>query len=152
MKNKIYVISMLKDNFAAAGIHTKQAQEDVHTLIITTAMDLAQQHNCVVIVGEDVDLLVIMIGRCRGVHSNIYFLKQGKGVVSQLIFSPDCHPDRSISDNRLFLHAMWGCVGKMRFHQTLKKNPVLTKTIQIFRHMLTLLLMVLPFSLLVQIN
>ncbi|XP_057656427.1 uncharacterized protein LOC130893976 [Diorhabda carinulata] len=141
MKNKIRLISMLKDNFAEAGIHTKQAQEDADTVIVTTAMDLAQQHNCVVIVGEDVNLLVIMISRCRDVNSNIYFLKPGKGAVSQLIFSPDCHPDQSISDNILFLHAMGGCdttsasfkVGKMRFLQTLKKNPALTKTIQIFK-------------------
>lgn len=105
------------------------------------AMDLAQQHNSVVIVGEDVDLLVIMIGRCRGVHANVYFLKPGKGTVSPLIFSPDCQPDQSISDNILFLHAMGGCdttsasfkVGKMRFLRTLKKNSALTKTIEIFK-------------------
>lgn len=141
MKNKERLILMLKDNFAAADIHTKQAQEDADTLIVTTAMDLAQQHNSVVIVGEDVDLLVIMIGRCRGVHSNVYFLKPGKGTVSPLIFSPDCKLDQSIANNILFLHAMGGCdttsasfkVGKMRFLQTLKKNPALTKTIEIFK-------------------
>ncbi len=41
MKNKERLILMLKDNFAAADIHTKQAQEDADTLIVTTAMDLA---------------------------------------------------------------------------------------------------------------
>lgn len=57
-------------------------------------MDLTQQANSVVIVGEDVDLLVIMTGRCRGVHSNVYFLKPGRGTVSPLIFSPDCKLDQ----------------------------------------------------------
>lgn len=49
---------MLKDIFAVARIYTKQAQVGADTLI-TTAMDFAQQHNCLVIVSEDIDLLVI---------------------------------------------------------------------------------------------
>ena len=132
---------MLKDKFKAADIHTKQAQEDADTLIITTAMDLAQHHSSAVIVGEDIDLLVNMIGRCRHIHSNVYFLKPGKGIVSPLIFSPDCKLDQSIANNILFLHAMGGCdttsasfkVGKIRFLQALKKNPTLTKTIEILK-------------------
>ncbi|KAF2882146.1 hypothetical protein ILUMI_24027 [Ignelater luminosus] len=124
-----------------ADIHTKQAQEDSDTLIVTTAIELAQQPNLVVIVGEDVDLLVIMIGRCRGVYSNVYFLKPGKGTVSPIIFSPDCKLDESIVNNILFLHAMGGCdttsasfkVEKMRFLQTLNKNPALSKTNEIFK-------------------
>lgn len=140
-KNKEQLITMLKDSFAEANIMTKQAQEDADLLIVTTAMDLSKHHNCAVIVGEDVDLLVIMIGRCGGMHPNIYFLKPGKGSVSPLIFSHDCQLDHSIADNILFLHAVGGCdttsalfkIGKMRYLQILKKNPALTEVISIFK-------------------
>lgn len=64
------------------------------------------QHNCVGVVYENVDLLVVMFGRCRGVHSNVYFLKPGKGAVPQLIVVPDNHRDQSNSDYILLLHAM----------------------------------------------
>ena len=118
-----------------------KAREDADVLIVNTAMNLAEDHSLVVIVGEDIDLLVIMVGRCRGIYDNVYFLKPGKGKTSSSMFSPNCQLEEIIADNILFLHAIGGCdttsalfkVGKMKCLQVLKKNPELNKIIEIYK-------------------
>ena len=140
-KNKARFIVMLKESCATAGIRTMQAREDADVLIVNTAMNLAEDHSLVVIVGEDIDLLVIMVGRCRGIYDNVYFLKPGKGKTSSSMFSPNCQLEEIIADNILFLHAIGGCdttsalfkVVKMKCLQALKKNPELNKIIEIYK-------------------
>lgn len=65
---RIQLTLILKNSFTAIAIHTKQAQDNTDTHIVITVMDLTQQNSFEVIMREDVDLLVIMIGRCRCVH------------------------------------------------------------------------------------
>ncbi|KAF2885351.1 hypothetical protein ILUMI_20820 [Ignelater luminosus] len=44
----------------AKHFNFKQAAEDANTLIATSAVDVVQYSNCVVVVGNDTDLLVIL--------------------------------------------------------------------------------------------
>lgn len=136
--NKKRLISMLMSKFKEAKILCKQAQEDADRLIVVTAKNLASHHSSVTVVGEDVDLLVIMIGLCT--PSNVTFLKPGKGKVQSKLYNPKSTIDKTVADHILFLHAMSGCdttsavygQGKVKFLKTLKNNPEIGPTIKVF--------------------
>lgn len=58
---------MLLDRFSFSfgkletpGVTTKQAFENVNTLIVDTALETASDEQCVVIIIQDIDLLVIL--------------------------------------------------------------------------------------------
>ncbi|KAF0748921.1 Uncharacterized protein FWK35_00020834, partial [Aphis craccivora] len=88
--------------------NSRQAKDDADVLIIKTAIEEAQTKNTI-IVGEDVDLLVIFISRTTS-REKVYFLKPGKGKVETKIYSPDCMDHYNNGrDIILFLHAVTGC-------------------------------------------
>lgn len=58
--NKKKFIAFLIGKFAAAVIETRQAEEDADWLIINTAKERATQFKNIIIVGTDVDLLIIL--------------------------------------------------------------------------------------------
>ncbi|GBM79275.1 hypothetical protein AVEN_200735-1 [Araneus ventricosus] len=117
-----------------------KADEDADCLIVNSTLALAPKHPSVVVIGEDIALLLILIGVFT--FDNIYFLKPGKGKIPEKIFSPHTGLEKTIADNILFIHAMSGCdstsalfnYGKMKFVQTLKNNPDLLKVIEIFKN------------------
>lgn len=139
-KNKSRLISMLMKKFTEAKMVCKQAKEDADTLIIGTAITLAQTHESVVVVGQDVDLPVIMAGLCTS--PNVHFLKPGKGKVPQVMYHPQSALDKTVAQHILFLHAMSGCdttsalfnQGKIKCVNTLQKNPGLIDIIQGFKN------------------
>ena len=84
-----------------------QAKEDADRLIVTSVIEMASDFEKVVIVGEDVDLLVIFNGLNNPTHSNIYFHKCGRGKKPDILYSTN-----SISSDRhliLFADALSGC-------------------------------------------
>lgn len=59
--NKVRLISMLKSKFESKNLKVRKAKEDADYLIIKTANEEASKHKSkVIIVGEDVDLLVLL--------------------------------------------------------------------------------------------
>ena len=72
--NKSSFILMLCEKFTAANILVKQADNDTDVLIIKTAIE---QSNTAIVVGEDVDLLVLLTARTP-TDGIIYFSKPGK--------------------------------------------------------------------------
>ena len=106
--NKSRFISMLCEEFTAAGVSIKQADNDADVLIIETAIEQWTSSNTTVVVGEDVDLLILLTARTN--DKIIYFLKPGKAQVQSAIYSsqsltayPKCQA------HILFLHAITGC-------------------------------------------
>ena len=73
-KNKSRLIKYLSKHLETAGIAIKQADHDADRLIVTTAIYESIQHDKVVIVGENVDLAVLMIGLTPA-DRNIHFFK-----------------------------------------------------------------------------
>ena len=127
-KNKDRLITMLMTKCNESGIASKQAADDADTLIVRTAESLASAHKSVAIVGEDVDLLVIMMD--LQTPPNVYFLKPGRGKAPQLLYHPGSAVEKSVANYMLFLHAMSGCdstsalfnQGKVKFLKTLSTN------------------------------
>jgi hypothetical protein len=106
-RNKKCLITELMNRFVASNWIFKKAKENADVLIINTALDMAHNHDNVIIIGEDIDLLIILIGLCNS--PNVYFLKPGKGNISLKIYSPMSAVDRTVAKHILFLHAMRGC-------------------------------------------
>ncbi|GBL90244.1 hypothetical protein AVEN_130356-1 [Araneus ventricosus] len=138
--NKDRLIRMLKTKFEAEIFMVKQATEDADTLIINTAMSVSSAFDSVIVVGEDVDLLILLTA--PSTRSNIYILKPGKGKISQQIYSIKSIIDKTAADHILFLHVFSGCdttctlfnQRKMKFIYVLRKNPNFNEVIQVFKN------------------
>lgn len=84
--NKKNLITYLREEFNAAGIRSRQAEEDADVLIVKTATELsASEEKNVVIVGEDVDLLVILT-QLAFENPRVFYLKPSRGKVPQKVF------------------------------------------------------------------
>ena len=71
---------MLCTELNKSGFRTKTAFEDADLMIVNSAIEHARMESdtTVVLVGQDIDLLVILCQNGYD-HSNIYFFKEGKG-------------------------------------------------------------------------
>ena len=128
--NKKKLINMLIEKLQAVNITTKQARDDADVLIVETAIDESKRQKTAVIIGEDIDLLVILIGRTISHQHEIFFKKVGKGNVKTEIYSSKSFDKYPRSKKHiLFLHAISGCdltyalfrKGKKSFVKTLEK-------------------------------
>lgn len=98
---------MLSEKFRVNNFIVKQAIDDADVLIIETAIKKAV-NNITIVVGEDVDLLVILTARTP-VSQEIFFLKPGKKNIERKLYSSqsfDLH--HLIREQILFLHAFSG--------------------------------------------
>lgn len=130
---------MLCEKLQTAGFIIKQTIEDADTFIVNTAIDASKDYDSIVIVGEDVDLLVILTALASSKH-NIYFMKPSKGKIDQRIYSSTSFQYPDIADHILFLHAFIGCdttstffrQGKIKFIKLFRKNDNLQNITKIF--------------------
>ena len=107
--NKSRFISMLCEKLTTANIVVKQAGNDADVLIIETAIEQFNATNTTIVVGEDVDLLILLTARTP-FDKTVYFFKPGKAHEQSKIYSskslsayPKCQ------NHILFLHAITGC-------------------------------------------
>ena len=114
--NKSRLIEALKVRFVSAGISVRQTEGDADLLIVATAIDLAgkQPASNIYIVGEDIDLLELLVYHLSLRDVNVKLLKPGKwtqeGKTEDLVYCPK-HIRASlpnIENYILFLHAFSG--------------------------------------------
>ncbi|GBM67168.1 hypothetical protein AVEN_218077-1 [Araneus ventricosus] len=67
------------------GIETRVAKGDADTYIVRCGLEKATSHPTVAKIGENVDLIVILIAVAPA-ECDIYFMKPGKGKVEAKIF------------------------------------------------------------------
>jgi hypothetical protein len=109
-KNKSRLICLVTEKFKAVNICVKQAKDDTDFMIVETALTISKTNkNATVIVGEDIDILVIMTARTPP-NLEIFFLKPEKGKVEQKIYSSSSLEGR-YKEHILFVHAFSGCGG-----------------------------------------
>lgn len=142
-KNKAMFIQALTGYLEHAGIVVNHAVADADTLIIRTAIDLSRNKN-VVVVGTDVDLLILLIQLSKQ-DNQLYMYKPGAGKCPDKVFSISCVQRRlsEASSTFLFVHAMTGCdttsalyrQGKKKAFTLLQKNPDLQhRVVQVFNN------------------
>lgn len=108
-------------------------------LIINTAISLSETFQYVFVVGEDVDLLVLLTALSPP-QSNIYLRKPGKGKTAEKLYSADSFKYKEYTNHILFLHAFSGCdttsslfnQGKMKFCSLVEKNTQLNAIIGVY--------------------
>ena len=132
-KNKARFIEGLTRHLEHAEIEVKHAVADADVLIVRTAIDLLTNNN-VVVVGTDVDLLILLIQLSKE-DNQLYLYKHGAGKCPDKVFSiRDVQQHLSeVSSSLLFLHAMTGCdttsalyrQGKKKAFNLLQKNKEL---------------------------
>lgn len=83
-KNKVRLIKGLMNKMESVGT-TKVAKGDADTLIVNTAIDLSKTKPNVVLVGTDVDLLLLLAQFSKS-KNDIFLLKQGYDKVPTEIF------------------------------------------------------------------
>lgn len=108
-KNKASLITLLMSKLQREGYNALQSTEDADTLIVATALNLSSDYENVVIVGEDVDLLVILTGHEGRRRKNVYFMKSGKGKSKKLVYSSDSLKDKTLTPYIVACHAFTGC-------------------------------------------
>ncbi|KAF2900916.1 hypothetical protein ILUMI_05270 [Ignelater luminosus] len=106
-----------------------------------TAISYATTNPSVIIVGEDVDVMVLIVALTPE-DKDIYLLKPEKGENKNVINSSAAEQKRhsSIKNHLLFLHATSGCdttssfmnKRKKTFFKLLKNNPTVSKKMKIF--------------------
>lgn len=140
--NKSRFISQLSRKLDENGISVKQAPDDADLLIIQTAIrESLNSESTIAVVGEDVDLLILLTALTPE-SRNITFLKPGRGKVPARHYnSSDLQASLgSLKDYILFIHAASGCdtvsslfgQGKLKLLRLLQKKERLRKHVDVF--------------------
>jgi len=78
-------------------------------LIINTAIDLSLSNEIVIVVGEDIDLLIILIGLATTTNK-IFLVTPGKGKIDRSIYSKESlKSPQEFKKIILFIHIFCGC-------------------------------------------
>lgn len=137
-KNKSRLITMLREKFDVIGLKTMQAEEDADTLIINAAIQHSSPDRDVVIIGEDIDLLVILSQ--LNPENSIYYVKPGKQNIIDKVYTANSFKHAHIRDLIACVHAFRGCdttsaffkQGKLKLVNILQKNSALANELRIF--------------------
>lgn len=113
-KNKLIKKIISKFNVSNLNLQCQQAEEDADRLIVLTAITTAKHKNMisplktvkVVIIGQDIDLLVLLC-QLNTENCNIFFCKVGAGNVEDMYFDSNSylHEKRFVA----FVHCFSGC-------------------------------------------
>ncbi|GBL72265.1 hypothetical protein AVEN_115229-1 [Araneus ventricosus] len=106
-RNKVRFIDRLKKFLQKAKVTVKQAVEDADLLIVETAVSVKSQYDNIFVVGEGIDLLVLLTGLAP-MKENLYFRKCGKGRTPDVLYSTTSFKYK-FSRMILFIHAFSGC-------------------------------------------
>lgn len=121
--NKNNLIITITNKLQSEGFLCKRAPEDADVLIVNTAIQLAKQDKTVIIVGQDIDLLVLL----HQLNSNgldIYFHKPGSSNVKDSFYTSHCFKHEPYTSVIAFLHAFSGCDTTSSFAGKGKKTIV----------------------------
>lgn len=131
-KNKLRLISMLTEKFVKLGICVLQAEDDADTLIVHTAIQKSNSYTQVGVIGEDVDLIIILLTLTTD-DSQIIFKKPGKGSTETRSYSiQNLRQQFKVElPYILFVHAIGGCdttsaifqQGKIKHLKTVQAHP-----------------------------
>lgn len=103
---------MLSTRFQAEDIQTLHAPGDADLLIVKTAVESASKHQTA-LVGDDTDLLVLLLYYVQMDSFSIYFTPRHKSNTKKAIVWDIQQTKRKLGENIchniLFLHAILGC-------------------------------------------
>lgn len=108
-KNKDKLIKTISAKLQSQGYLCKQAAEDADADIINTSIQMAEGDNeMVIVVGQDIDLLVLL-NQLNSNNHNIYLQKVGSGNTKDLFYTSNSFKHDSFKNQVAFLHCFSGC-------------------------------------------
>ncbi|GBM47025.1 hypothetical protein AVEN_91969-1, partial [Araneus ventricosus] len=122
--NKKRFIELLKKALQKANICVQQEVEDVDLTIANSAISVAPQYDYVCVVGEDIDLLVLLTA-LASTHSNVFFQKCGRGKTPDSYYSTTSF-NHTFSNELLFIRAISGCDITSALFDQGKKNKFIS--------------------------
>lgn len=130
-ENKQRFVNMLGDCLEDDGIKVRHASGDADVLIVLTAIESAQHHDTVLI-GEDTDLLILLLHHIKDAKNNVFFRSEPRKMSLKPTRCWDIKTARSLlgpplCDHLIFLHAISGCDTTSRLYGV-GKQAVLTKS------------------------
>lgn len=136
--NKSQLIAILSAKLQTSGIEIRQAPDDADTLIISTAIEISKTSSNVVVVGEDVDLLILLMATTPE-NQEIIFFKPGRRKTEASTYSSKELQQLGLR-HILFLHAFTGCdttsaafrKGKVRFVKLYQKSAHIQNYAEVF--------------------
>lgn len=140
-ENKKQFIRLFCDLLKDQNILYEICEEDADRSIICTATAKRNENinNDIVIVGQDIDLLVLFI-HFASCFERIYFYKPAIGKSKEKYFDKNSFKKTDLKEIILFLHAFSGCdttsafsgLGKKRICEVFKKYKDLRKDVKVF--------------------
>ena len=132
VKNKEAFISMLGEELKALTIRVQYCDGDADLPVVLTALEIAKEHE-VTVIGEDTDLLALLLFHKHDASKNVYFIYEEKASAKSKakvwdITDTKAKLDAAICDNILTLHSITGCDTTSRIH-SIGKGTVLQRFI-----------------------
>ena len=110
--NKQRLIWMVSDELRKRGCTVVNAPGDADVLIVKAAVEKSLQHTTTVI-GEDTDLLVLLLYYAHDVNKGLYFRSdKSKSHGNFTVYDINCLKEflgQDICSQLLFIHAVTGC-------------------------------------------
>ncbi|XP_026804078.1 uncharacterized protein LOC113560765 [Rhopalosiphum maidis] len=142
-ENKIRLITMLTEKFLTSGILVHQAEDDADLLIVNTAIRNTDDNIQVVVIGEDIDLLILLL-TLSPPKNTIIFEKPGRGKIETRSYAVGSLQEHFKNEIQyfMFIHAVGGCdttsslfqTGKIKHLKTVQKHPELHDSLLIFNN------------------
>ncbi|KAJ8897683.1 hypothetical protein PR048_003033 [Dryococelus australis] len=107
-KNKTKLIELLVETLTARGIEASTATRDADGSIVKCSLNKVTSHSSVVVIGEDVDLLILLTALTPP-DRNVYFMKPGRGNTEDKVYSTRQLQELPFSGFILFIHSFTGC-------------------------------------------
>ncbi|KAJ8896091.1 hypothetical protein PR048_001433 [Dryococelus australis] len=107
-KNKTKLIELLVETLTARGIEVSTATRDTDGSIVRWGLNKVTSHSSVVVIGEDVDLLVLLTA-ITPPDRNVYFMKPGRGNIEDKVYSTRQLQELPFSGSILFIHSFTRC-------------------------------------------
>lgn len=104
--NKSRLISILRSQLEHHGINTRKATDDADLMVVATAIEKSRD-SAAVVIGEDIDLAVLLIARTLS-DQDIILVKPNRGKVPTTLYSTQELQAKGLN-SILFLHAFTGC-------------------------------------------
>ena len=137
-QNKAQLICLLQERLQTAGVSVQQAAGDADWKIVQQALNTAMEIPCI-LVGDDTDLLVMLLHHTDSSHRQIYMHTSDRAQPMLHIQDMQSRLGADTCSNILFAHAFTGCDATSRLHGIGKtaalrklKNPEFLKIAEIF--------------------
>lgn len=78
----------MQKKFIDHGFGVYVVNDDANTLIVNNAINVSTYHPKFILIGEDIDLLVLV--SLMQYLNNIYFLKLGSGKIEKQLYNTEC--------------------------------------------------------------